>query len=86
MAKQAPREIVEMDWETLEDRLQASNRGTKRAVSGERPLREYFGDEEFKYLRKLADHVKQVRTRAPALIEFFLSPLLKYGQESIRER
>jgi len=50
-----------MDWQTLEEALRTPSRATKQDVSRETALREHFGDEEFAYLRKLADRAARYR-------------------------
>jgi len=60
-------EIAKMDWDTFEERLRATTRRVTRGPSDEKALREYFGDEEYEALQRLAEHARLVRSRAPAL-------------------
>lgn len=57
--------ISKMDWRTLEDSLLRTGRGKRAGASGEAALREYFGDEEYEYLQKLAAHAQTARSRGP---------------------
>lgn len=50
-----------LDGETLEHLLRTPSRGMKQDVSRETALREHFGEEEFAYLRKLADRAARFR-------------------------
>src|SRR5262245_36689737 len=66
MATSHHREIAQMDWKILEERLQPTTRGTKRGAAEEDALRDYFG-EEYEDLQRLATHARLVRSRVPAL-------------------
>jgi pimeloyl-ACP methyl ester carboxylesterase len=65
MKEQEHREIARMDWERLEESLQTGGRGKREPSSQEKELREYFGDEEYEYLQKLATHSRTARLRGP---------------------
>lgn len=71
METQPHNKVNAMDWDELEGRLRQpatrSTRGSKSAASDERALRDYYGDEEYEYLQKLASHSGLVRSRAPIL-------------------
>ena len=47
--------VRKMDWDELEKSLTASP-GTRGVPTQERELRDYFGDEEFDYLRRLGPY------------------------------
>lgn len=67
MIKEKPQErIALMSWDSLEDKLMQSSEGATRGVrarvgSEERELREYYGDEEFEYLKLLATQSRTAR-------------------------
>ncbi|MGB9005229.1 MAG: CHAT domain-containing protein [Candidatus Aminicenantales bacterium] len=65
MREQEHREIARMDWGKLEESLQIEKRGKRGGASGEAALREYFGDEEYAYLQKLATHARTARSWGP---------------------
>jgi len=67
MTKKEHSEITHMDWDDFEGSLQAATRGTKGGAAAEKTMREYFGDEEYECLQKLADHARVVRSRGPAM-------------------
>jgi len=67
-------EIVELGWDAFEARLQTAARSPTRAASGDRALREYFGDDEYQYLQRLAEQATLMRSRAPALGNVVLLP------------
>ena len=54
MADRQDREVVDMGWDTLEASLQATPQATTRGAAVERSLAEYFGDEEYQDLQRLA--------------------------------
>ncbi len=58
--------ITRMDWQEFEDRLQAATRSPS-TTSDEQALRQYFGDEEFEELERLAAQTRAMRQRAPVL-------------------
>ncbi len=58
-------EIARTDWETLNEIFQTAEL-RRGAASPEKVLREYFGDEEYEVLRKLAGHARTARSRGPA--------------------
>ena len=70
MATNTPQhdKLNRMSWDEMERALApAATRGgarPARAGADAQALREYFGDEEFEYLRKLASHAAAMRTRA----------------------
>ena len=74
MANAQQEKIARMEWDDLEKRLQSPTRGTARADTSEDAMRQYFGDEEFEYLRQLADHAQAMRTRAGVLGSVILLP------------
>ena len=62
----AHEQIAAMPWEDFAHALQAApKRGAKRGVVDEQALRDYFGDAELDYLKRLAEHAQVVRSRAP---------------------
>ncbi len=63
MEEQEHNAIARMEWEELERSLQAPDRGAREATPQSRALREYFGDQEYEYLQRLATHVRVVRSR-----------------------
>ncbi|HEX8476619.1 MAG TPA: CHAT domain-containing protein [Pyrinomonadaceae bacterium] len=72
MEKLPHSKIKAMDWDQLEDTLQrgattraSSTRAAKS--SDEQALRDYYGDAEYEFLRKLATHAGLVRSRATTL-------------------
>ncbi|RPI36161.1 MAG: hypothetical protein EHM54_06415, partial [Nitrospiraceae bacterium] len=67
MGRKEHKEIAHMEWDDFEGSLQAAKRGTKGGAAAEKTMREYFGDEEYEYLQKLADHARVVRSRGPAM-------------------
>jgi pimeloyl-ACP methyl ester carboxylesterase len=56
-------EIVDMSWDVFEASLQTAARSPTRGASAERGLREYFGDEEYQYLQRLAEQSRLMRSR-----------------------
>lgn len=64
MQQDAHRNIRQMSADQLEQALTARP-GTRGVVSNERELREFFGDEEFESLQRLAQHAVRTRSRAP---------------------
>jgi pimeloyl-ACP methyl ester carboxylesterase len=67
-------EMVGMGWDALEARLQTAARSPTRSASGDQALREYFGDDEYQYLQRLAEQAKLMRSRAPVLGNVVLLP------------
>lgn len=66
-----------MSWGEIEAALTPSARGVRAAKShaaDEQALREYFGDEEFEYLQKLASHAATMRSRAESRGNVILVP------------
>ncbi|MBN1662759.1 MAG: CHAT domain-containing protein [Deltaproteobacteria bacterium] len=69
-------EIARMSWTDLANNLQIPEKGKRGAggVSQDKALREYFGDEEYAYLQKLATRTRAARTRSPAEGNIVLVP------------
>ncbi len=65
MKEQEHGKIARMDWGKLEESLQIEKRGKRGGASSQAALREYFGDEEYAYLQKLATHARTARSRGP---------------------
>ncbi|HMF58147.1 MAG TPA: CHAT domain-containing protein, partial [Pyrinomonadaceae bacterium] len=74
MANAQQEKIARMDWDDFEKKLQSPTRGSARGDTSEEAMRQYFGDEEFEYLRNLADHAQSMRTRAGTLGNLILLP------------
>ena len=64
MQQDALRRIRRMTSDQFEQALVA-RAGTRGVASSEKELRDYFGDDEFTYLQKLAQHSVRTRSRAP---------------------
>lgn len=56
--------IARMDWSEVEDRLQSATR-SRGGAGDARAMREFYGDEEFEALKKIADDVRKARSRGP---------------------
>ncbi|HWP92510.1 MAG TPA: CHAT domain-containing protein [Thermodesulfobacteriota bacterium] len=67
-------EIANLEWEEFEKRLLTTTRGRRRAGADETAMRQYFGDEEFEELQKLAYEAQRSRQRAPVLGNLVLLP------------
>lgn len=63
-----------MGWDTFEATLQTAARSPTRGASAERTLAEYFGDEEYQYLQRLAEQSRLMRSRAPVRGNVVLLP------------
>jgi hypothetical protein len=74
MADRQHREIVDMGWDAFEASLQTASRGTTRGAAAERTLVEYFGDEEYRNLQRLAGQARLMRSRVPVLGNIVLLP------------
>jgi pimeloyl-ACP methyl ester carboxylesterase len=67
-------EIVGLGWDALEARLQTAGRSPTRGAAGDQALREYFGDDEYQYLQRLAAQATLMRSRAPVRGNIVLLP------------
>ena len=67
-------DIVEMEWDTFEASLQTASRGTTRGAAVERTLVEYFGDDEYHDLQRLAEQARLMRSRMPLRGNIVLLP------------
>jgi len=74
MDEKKHREIAQMSWKELASNLQIPERGKTRVTSKDEALREYFGEEEYTYLQKLATRAKATRSRGPAVGNIVLVP------------
>jgi pimeloyl-ACP methyl ester carboxylesterase/O-acetyl-ADP-ribose deacetylase (regulator of RNase III) len=78
--------IAQMDWGTFAEKLQPAARGGKRSTTEDKALREYFGDEEYADLQRLAAHARLVRSRAPVLGNIvFLSGIMGSNLTSVEK-
>jgi pimeloyl-ACP methyl ester carboxylesterase len=74
MDEKKNREIERMDWRELARNLQIPEGGKRGRASKEEALKQYFGDEEYKYLQKLATRAQAARSRGPAVGNIILVP------------
>jgi pimeloyl-ACP methyl ester carboxylesterase len=68
-------EVARMEWDEFADALRTTTtRGAAGAASTEKALRDYFGDEEFEELKRLARQAEATRSRAPRLGNVVMLP------------
>jgi pimeloyl-ACP methyl ester carboxylesterase len=92
MEEKEHRAIAGMGWEKLEESLQAPKGGRRGGPSWEKAFREYFGDEEYGYLQKLAAHARTARSRGavtgnvvllPGIMGSNLTTVDRHGDEDL---
>ncbi len=66
MANLEKQQIVNMGWSDFAERFEVATRDVKGSAPDEKPFREYFGDEEFELLQRMARVAKDRRGRAGA--------------------
>ena len=71
--EKAMSQIANLEWEEFEKRL-LTTRGRRGVGADETAMRQYFGDDEFEELRKLAYEAQRSRQRAPVLGNMVLLP------------
>ena len=59
--------IVNTGWDALEARRQKASRSSTRAAARDQALQEYFGDDQYQYLQRLAEQATPMRSRTPVL-------------------
>jgi pimeloyl-ACP methyl ester carboxylesterase len=74
MAGRGAKDIARADWDDLEHRLRRRARGGTRSPTGDRELRDYFGDAALAELQDLAERAAAARSRAPVLGNVVLIP------------
>lgn len=81
------KEISEMEWGKFEQTLvSAGSDRSKRSISHERDLRDYFGDKEFELLKDLAISSRLFRTDIPPLGNIVFLPGIMGSDLSTRDK